>query len=67
MANLSKFEVLKAFSELRSSDRAFVLSQITFGKGGASRANIHEEVADTLFAQGRFCPIARAAHSSLWP
>ena len=54
MANLSKLEVLEAFAELSFIDRAFVLSQITSGMGGASRANLHDDVAEKRFVQGRF-------------
>ena len=59
MANLSKLEVLEAFAELSFIDRAFVLSQITSGMGGASRANLHDDVAEKRFVQGRFCPLVR--------
>lgn len=62
MATLTKFEVLKAYSELSFSDRAFVLFQIMSGKGSASRINIHKEVADKRFAQGRFCPHCQGRH-----
>ncbi|MDO5536905.1 MAG: IS1595 family transposase [Desulfovibrionaceae bacterium] len=69
MAKLSKFEVVEALAELSPSDRAFVISQFTSGKGKASLLNLHDDVAEKRFAQGRFCPhcqgrnIVRFGHS----
>lgn len=62
MATLSKFEVLEAFANLSLSDRAFVLSQITSGKGSASLTSLHDDVAEKRFAQGRFCPHCQGRH-----